>query len=327
MANTTTKQQFGRVKRKLTLGALSTFGALTAMLAIAPLSPKSPDRLVSGDLSGDRISLPSMSLATTAAHAQDSAALNLQWLGHMSFLINGNGNTILTHPFKPAGCTAFFPEPKKQSDLVLISSRLLDEGYVTNLEKQTKLLYQPGAYSLINTNFQGIRMDHDRIGGKRFGMNVAWRWEQSGVSVLHLGGAAAPLAPDQRILIGRPDVLIIPIGGGPKSYNAQEAAAVVNSLNPKLVIPTYYRTRGANANCELGSIDDFLAQLPNTPVRQVGSSNISITSGNLPQATTIAVLTPPATTDNNSQDQAEETEAATLDEDAENNQTEEAPAE
>jgi L-ascorbate metabolism protein UlaG (beta-lactamase superfamily) len=271
-----------RLKRKLMLGAMA------VMVAIAPMAM-------------NVINIGESHKSTAAFAQSSSGSLNLQWLGHMSFLITGNGNTILTHPFKPAGCTANFPEPKQKSDLVLISSRLLDEGYVVHLDQKTKLLYQPGAYSLINTNFQGIRMDHDRIGGKRFGVNVAWKWEQAGVSVLHLGGAAAPIEADQRILMGKPDVLIIPVGGGPKAYNAAEAAEVVNSLQPKLVIPTQYRTSGANQDCELGSIDEFLELLPNVQVRKVTGSSLSISATNLPQTTTVMVLTPPVRSASNSQ--------------------------
>ena len=46
---------------------------------------------------------------------------------------------------------------------------------------------------------QGIAIDHDRQGGKRFGTNVAWQWTQGGIKILHLGGAAAPINIEQKM--------------------------------------------------------------------------------------------------------------------------------
>lgn len=249
-------------------------GSLTAGLAIA----------------SDRNQSPAYSQNRPPSNAQNTGALSVQWLGHMSFLFNSSGARILTHPFKPVGCAANRSIPKEKVDLVLISSRLLDEGYVEVLPKDTKLLYQPGSYDLLKSNFQGIRMDHDRLGGRRFGTNVAWRWQQAGIRILHLGGAAAPLLDDQRILMGRPDVLIVPVGGGAKGYDAAEAQSVVNMLNPKIVIPTYYRGDKAAASCDIAKVDEFLALMSNTKINKLSGSNLQISSATLPSAMTIMVF-------------------------------------
>ena len=59
-----------------------------------------------------------------------SGGVSVRSLGHMSFLISGNGQRILVNPFKSIGCTAGYPAPAVNTDLVLISSQLLDEGAV-----------------------------------------------------------------------------------------------------------------------------------------------------------------------------------------------------
>jgi L-ascorbate metabolism protein UlaG (beta-lactamase superfamily) len=41
---------------------------------------------------------------------------------------------------------------------------------------------------------------------------VAWQWTQSGIKILHLGGAAAPIALEQKILMGSPDLALVPVG-------------------------------------------------------------------------------------------------------------------
>lgn len=224
------------------------------------------------------------------ANAQSSGSLSIQWLGHSCFLFSGGGIKILTNPFRTIGCTAGYRLPKVAADLVLISSQLLDEGAVDNLPANSKLIYQPGAYQYKGIKFQGIAIDHDRKNGRQFGVDTAWLWKQAGISILHMGGAAAPISIEQKILMGRPDVALIPVGGGSKAYNAQEAKQAIATLNPKIVIPTMYRTKAADAaNCDIAPIDGFLNLMQGVTIHQTGNA-ITINSGNLPQSTIIEVF-------------------------------------
>lgn len=104
----------------------------------------------------------------------------------------GGGLRLFTHPFLPRGCTAGFRlPPRLDVDYVMISSRLLDEGFIDNLPPDTKVLAEAGLYNIGGTTFQGIASDHDRLGGRRFGRNVMWRWDQAGIRLLHMGGSGS----------------------------------------------------------------------------------------------------------------------------------------
>ena len=60
--------------------------------------------------------------------------LVIKSLGHSSFLIKGEGTSILINPFKAKGCASNLVEPKERNaDFILASSRLLDEGYNPNI--------------------------------------------------------------------------------------------------------------------------------------------------------------------------------------------------
>lgn len=224
-----------------------------------------------------------------AAHAQ-SGTLGVQWLGHTCFLFTGGGQRILVNPFKPLGCTQGFRPPTVSADIVLISSRLLDEGFIEGLPGRPKLLFEPGNYDVNGLRIQGIRTNHDRVGGFRFGVNVVWRWQQAGVNILHLGGIAMPLSIEQKILMGRPDLLLIPVGGSDKAYTAAEAKAAIELLQPHIVVPTHYRTNAADATCDLTGLDDFLTLMEGTPVRRIGASSFSLGSGAIPSGPVINVL-------------------------------------
>ena len=235
-------------------------------------------------------------LAVTLASEINTAAapaagtLSVQWLGHTCFLFSSGGTRVLVNPFRTLGCTAKYRVPKVETDLVLISSQLLDEGSVEELPGNPQLSYEPGVFQFQGMQIQGIAIDHDRQGGKRFGRNVAWQWTQAGIKILHLGGAAAPINIEQRILTGRPDILLVPVGGGPKAYTPQEAQAAVQALNPRLVIPTHYRTQAADAACDILPLDEFLKLMEGVPVRRSNSDTITVTAKNLPQDAAIQVL-------------------------------------
>jgi hypothetical protein len=187
--------------------------------------------------------------------------------GHSSLLIQGGGATVLLNPFKAVGCAAGLPEPRVSANVILASSRLLDEGAPV---ASGRLLSSPGSYRVAGLKIEGLSAPHDRFGGRRFGQSTLWRWKQGGLEFAHLGGTAAELSPEDRVLLGKPDVLIIGVGGGAKVYNGAEAAAVVRDLAPRRVIPVQYVSGKAPKDCDQSGVDPFLQAMAGTPVKRVG---------------------------------------------------------
>ena len=227
-------------------------------------------------------------------NAQNRSGVTIEWLGHSCFVFRNLQATILLNPFTPLGCTAKYPQPKPQVDIVMISSRLLDEGSAAGLPNNPQLMVEAGVYEVKGIEFQGIKTLHDRENGRRFGDNICWKWTQGGLKILHLGGIASKIDIEQKILMGTPDVVFVPIGGSPKSYNAQEAIAAIKTLKPKIVIPTQYLTEAAQEDqCELNKVEDFiqLAQMEEFGVKKIGGNSLRIRPQDLPkEGTAIRVL-------------------------------------
>jgi L-ascorbate metabolism protein UlaG (beta-lactamase superfamily) len=219
----------------------------------------------------------------TRLPAQAQSATSIRYFGHTCFLVSAGQQRVLINPFRSLGCTAGLPAPKVNATLVLISSQLLDEGAVEVVPGNPRLLFEPGIFEVGGIRFQGIRTNHDRLGGRQFGKNVAWMWDTAGMRFLHLGGTAEPISLEQKILMGRPDVLMIPVGGGPKAYNPEEAEAAIKVLNPRIVIPTQYLTTAAKADqCPLVGVDAFLKRMEGVPVRRPGNST-ALSKADLPK--------------------------------------------
>ncbi len=195
--------------------------------------------------------------------------LILKSFGHSSFLIKGDGQTILLNPYDTVGCASHLSKPwNLRFDFILASSRLADEGY----NPLNKLMFvDPGSYQFNETIFNGIAVPHDRFEGRRYGMATVWVWEQNNLKIVHMGGSAGELNFNNKILLASPDILFISVGGGEKSYHGQEAAEIVNELNPKIVIPVHYLgDKQNNPSCEFSNADEFLANLSDYEVEYVG---------------------------------------------------------
>ena len=217
------------------------------------------------------MALPIRTLVAAAASlplvASANSGVTITSYGHSALLIRGGGATVLINPFKAVGCAAGFSEPRVSANVILASSRLADEGAAV---ASGRLLSTPGSYRVAGLNIEGVAAPHDRYGGRRFGQATLWRWKQGGLEFAHLGGTAAPLSVEDRVLLGNPDVLILGVGGGAKVYDGAEAAAVMRELKPKRVIPVQYVSGTTPKQCDQSGIEPFLKAVGTTPVQRPG---------------------------------------------------------
>ncbi len=197
--------------------------------------------------------------------------LLLKSLGHGSFLIKGREKSVLINPFKAIGCASNLNEPKGiNADFILASSKLADEGYNPN---DQLMFVEPGVYQFDDILLNGIEVPHDRVGGRRFGMATVWSWEQNNLKIVHMGGAAGEMDKNSQIILSRPDILFISIGGGLKSYNGSEASDIVKILKPAIVVPVHF-ARGNNIsdNCDFSKADFFIENMQDFKVKYLGKS-------------------------------------------------------
>ena len=195
--------------------------------------------------------------------------LILKSFGHSQFLIKGNDKSILINPFKAVGCASQFRESLNiEKDLILASSRLADEGYNPNNDL---MFFEPGTYEYDNLIFNGISVPHDRLNGRRYGNATVWTWNQSNFKIVHMGGAAGDINFEDQIIINRPDILFISIGGGIKSYSGKEALNIIEILNPKIIVPVHFLNTKKNIDdCDFSNEDKFLENISQYKVKYIG---------------------------------------------------------
>lgn len=117
-------------------------------------------------------------------------------------------------------------------------------------------------------------------GGEADG-NSIFIFEAEGLCIVHLGHLHQRLSAAKRAMIGRVDVLMVPVDGG-FTMDQGAMAEEVRSLHPRLVLPMHWFTEDVRSA--------FLAKL-GYPVRATGPE-VTVTRETLPQAPEVLVLTP-----------------------------------
>ncbi len=90
----------------------------------------------------------SLAPATLAAEG-----VSITSYGHSALLIRGGGASVLINPFKAVACAAGLAEPRVRADVILASSRLLDEGAPV---ASGRMLVTPGSYRVAGLQIEGI---------------------------------------------------------------------------------------------------------------------------------------------------------------------------
>lgn len=195
--------------------------------------------------------------------------MRVRWYGQAAFgLEDGDGKTVFLDPFQIPGAALagrglrfdYPPITGALADLVLVTHEHFDHNGVDAIEGATRVIRATaGRFETALGPVTGVVTDHDRAAGTERGANIVYVFSLEGLRVCHFGDyGQAELRPEQAEAIGTPDLLFLPVGGGP-TVDGAAAIEVVRRLRPRWVVPMHYRTSAINF---LDPVDAFLAGLP-----------------------------------------------------------------
>lgn len=178
--------------------------------------------------------------------------MRIKWLGHSCFKITtSKGIRILTDPFDD---NVGYPLPQVEADIVTISHPHFDHNFVDCVKGNFEVVSKVGNFYVKDINITGVHTYHDEENGKKRGDNIAYVFDADGIRLCHLGDLGHVLTPAQVEMIGRVDILLIPVGGT-FTIDAEKALEIVKLLRPKMVIPMHYKTDVLKFN--LDSVEKF----------------------------------------------------------------------
>lgn len=190
----------------------------------------------------------------------------IQWLGHSCFRIDNGINSIVIDPYNDR---TGYPPLRTRASITVASH---GHGDHNCLEAVVRLPYDGEASCAIEVGT--IETFHDDAGGAQRGTNRVHIVRTGGFTIVHLGDLGHLLTDAQAEAIGRPDVLLVPVGGF-YTIDAEQAAATVRRIRPRIVIPMHYRH--AFGPDRISTVEGFLeAVRPSYQTIETGSDIIAL---------------------------------------------------
>jgi L-ascorbate metabolism protein UlaG (beta-lactamase superfamily) len=176
--------------------------------------------------------------------------MQIEWYGQSAFRLTSSDTTVVIDPFADMSGLAArglqFDYPAivdLTAALLLVSHEHADHNGVEVVAGDPVILRSTaGRLPSPIGEVTAVASEHDESAGTERGPNTIFVFELEGVRVCHFGDfGQAALRDEQAEAIGEIDLLFVPVGGGPTA-GARQAAAIVDRLSPRWVVPMHYRT-------------------------------------------------------------------------------------
>ena len=215
----------------------------------------------------------------------NARVMDIQWHGLSCVSLKGKNATLVTDPYdaKIAGIKL----PKLVADVCVANADFPLHHAVEQLGKDVKVFDWPGEYESKGIIVQGIAaydrpMEKEGERNKEAQRVIIYSIKIDGFSVCHLSNIGHRLTPEMLEVIGNVDILLIPIGGA-DCLDAKKAHEVVEQIDPRVVIPMYYKIPGVKL--PLAELAPFLKEIGMTASAAEKTLKFQTPSG-LPQENT-----------------------------------------
>ncbi|MDS0526835.1 MBL fold metallo-hydrolase [Clostridium sp. SHJSY1] len=180
----------------------------------------------------------------------------IKWFGECSFLLQDSlGRRIITDPPTTIPIENLLDLHPNVITLSHFCSDSLND--IIN-EKKIQLVNRATSYTFNFSNILGIPSFQDDIKGQKRGPNIIYKYMFDDLKICNLGYLGHELSDNTLHSLGQIDILFIPIGGN-FTLNFVKATKLINKLNPKIIIPMYYRT--PNSLIYIDSCKNFIISM------------------------------------------------------------------
>ena len=176
--------------------------------------------------------------------------IRLTWYGHSCFSLEKNGFTIILDPFEDNNVPGY-PHLRLQGDLVLCSHEHGDHNAVQCVKMNNNPLSPVNPFKITE-----IHSWHDDVNGEKRGPNTIRIFDDGKYRIAHMGDIGCMPSPEQKQQLKDIDVMLMPVGGF-YTMDPKEVYALVQELQPDMMIPMHYR-EGIFGYTEIGTLDAFL---------------------------------------------------------------------
>lgn len=182
--------------------------------------------------------------------------MEIIWHGNFYFEIKGKNREEIIIVLDPFDEKTGLKPKKTKADILLISH---NDSDVKAIENSPFLINEPGEYEVKGVRINGISSFSDKEKKKEINQNIIFTLQLENIKICHLSKfTEKELSPEKLENIFDIDVLLIPIGNK-TTLSGKEAVKIINQIEPKIVIPMYYKIPGLKI--ELDDEKKFLKEL------------------------------------------------------------------
>lgn len=214
-----------------------------------------------------------------------SNAITIQWLGRAAFLLTSSrGTEVLMDPHG----RGLPPEPI-YPHVVTTSHLHRNHSFIWMASGNPIVLHGLNPANdnwnrihrtIRDVSFYTVRAYHDSQMGLARGKNTIFVVSMDGICVAHLGDLGHLLDEAQLKMMGKIDVLLVPLGQGRSRITSEDAVKLVAQVKPRVAIPQHYRWEGY--------VDEFAQMFPR--VRRLNGNAVQFSKETLSPELEIIVL-------------------------------------
>jgi L-ascorbate metabolism protein UlaG (beta-lactamase superfamily) len=176
--------------------------------------------------------------------------VRVDWYGQAAFRLSGDQATVFIDPFGDMSALAgrgiqfdYPPIENVSADLILVTHEHGDHNAVEVIDGDAEVLRSTaGRLQSPIGEVLAIASEHDESAGTERGPNTIFVFELDGITVAHFGDfGQRELRDEQAAAVGSPDLVFLPVGDG-LTIGAEQAARIVERIQPRWVVPMHYRT-------------------------------------------------------------------------------------
>ncbi len=177
-----------------------------------------------------------------------SKTVTLTWRGHSCFKLEQDGYSIVVDPYEDGNVPGYAPL-RDEANQVICSHTHGDHNYVEAITvRETE---QANPFQITK-----VACPHDDAGGTKRGMNLIHVFDNGELRIAHFGDIGCPLNEEQKKALDHLDVVLVPVGGH-FTMEPDGIEAMVEDLQPRVVVPMHYRTETFGYPV-IGTLDAFL---------------------------------------------------------------------
>jgi len=213
--------------------------------------------------------------------------MQVEWYGQSAFRLSTSDRTVAIDPFgdlsglKGRGMQFDYPPiVGLTAKLLLVTHEHADHTGVEVVGGDPVILRSTaGRLASPIGEITAVASEHDGAAGTERGPNTIFCFELDGLRVCHFGDfGQRELREEQAAAIGSVELLLLPVGGGPTA-GAEQAAAIVERLSPRWVVPMHYRTPRIGFLDTADAFLELMAHVERTPRATFDTSELPVEDG------------------------------------------------